>query len=104
MIHSAGPYLVASLLVGLGLYGILTRRNAVLLLNVPPTTTGQFAPASIKALEDFAALRRQTYDKDLALGKAVTAGTATTAAVTDDNTRTSWVPYRDRLVLRKGCA
>ena len=66
-------------------------RNAVLLLNVPPTTTGQFAPASIKALEDFAALRRQTYDKDLALGKAVTAGTATTAAVTDDNTRTSWV-------------
>ena len=32
MIHSAGPYLVASLLVGLGLYGILTRRNAVLLL------------------------------------------------------------------------
>lgn len=32
MIHTAGPYLVASLLVGLGLYGVLTRRSAILLL------------------------------------------------------------------------
>ncbi len=32
MIHLAGPYVLASLLVGLGLYGILARRNAVLML------------------------------------------------------------------------
>ncbi|WP_277454364.1 NADH-quinone oxidoreductase subunit NuoK [Janibacter sp. DB-40] len=32
MIHAAGPYLLASVLVGLGLYGVLARRNAVLVL------------------------------------------------------------------------
>lgn len=32
MIHAAGPYLLASVLVGLGLYGILARRHAVLVL------------------------------------------------------------------------
>ena len=32
MIHTAGPYLLASALVGLGLYGVLARRHAVLVL------------------------------------------------------------------------
>ncbi|WP_377640480.1 NADH-quinone oxidoreductase subunit NuoK [Oryzobacter terrae] len=32
MIHLAGPYLLASVLVGLGVFGITVRRNAVLLL------------------------------------------------------------------------
>ena len=32
MIHTAGPYLLASILIGLGVYGILARRNAVLVL------------------------------------------------------------------------
>jgi NADH-quinone oxidoreductase subunit K len=32
MIHLAGPYVLASLLVGLGVVGITVRRNAVLLL------------------------------------------------------------------------
>ena len=32
MIHTAGPYLLASVLIALGLYGILARRNAVLVL------------------------------------------------------------------------
>lgn len=32
MIHSGGPYLLASVLIGLGLYGMLARRNAVLVL------------------------------------------------------------------------
>lgn len=32
MIHLAGPYLLAALLVGLGTYGMLVRRNAVLVL------------------------------------------------------------------------
>ena len=32
MIHAAGPYALASVLVALGLYGVLARRNAVLVL------------------------------------------------------------------------
>ncbi|NYG06410.1 NADH-quinone oxidoreductase subunit K [Phycicoccus badiiscoriae] len=32
MIHLAGPYLLAALLAGLGAYGVLARRNAVLVL------------------------------------------------------------------------
>ena len=32
MIHVQGPYILASVLVGLGIYGIVVRRNAVLLL------------------------------------------------------------------------
>ena len=32
MIHLAGPYLLAAVLAGLGTYGILARRNAVLVL------------------------------------------------------------------------
>ena len=32
MIHLAGPYLLAASLVGLGVFGIAVRRNAVLLL------------------------------------------------------------------------
>lgn len=32
MIHLAGPYIVAALLVGLGVMGVTVRRNAVLLL------------------------------------------------------------------------
>lgn len=32
MIHLAGPFVVASLLVGIGIYGVLARRNAVLML------------------------------------------------------------------------
>ncbi len=32
MIHVVGPYILASVLVGIGVYGIVVRRNAVLLL------------------------------------------------------------------------
>jgi NADH-quinone oxidoreductase subunit K len=32
VIHLAGPFVVASLLVGIGIYGVLARRNAVLTL------------------------------------------------------------------------
>jgi NADH-quinone oxidoreductase subunit K len=32
VIHLAGPFVVASLLVGIGIYGVLARRNAVLML------------------------------------------------------------------------
>ena len=32
MIHLLGPYVVASVLIGVGSYGILARRNAVLVL------------------------------------------------------------------------
>jgi NADH-quinone oxidoreductase subunit K len=32
MIHLAGPYLLSAILAGLGAYGVLARRNAVLVL------------------------------------------------------------------------
>lgn len=32
MIHLAGPYILASLLIGIGIYGVLARRNLVLVL------------------------------------------------------------------------
>ena len=32
MIHLAGPYVLAAVLAGLGAYGVLARRNAVLVL------------------------------------------------------------------------
>lgn len=32
MIHLAGPYVLAAVLVGLGAFGVLARRNAVLVL------------------------------------------------------------------------
>ena len=32
MIHLAGPYLLAAVLAGIGAYGVLARRNAVLVL------------------------------------------------------------------------
>lgn len=32
MIHPGGPYLLAAVLAGLGVYGLLARRNAVLVL------------------------------------------------------------------------
>lgn len=32
MIHLSGPFVVASLLIGIGTYGVFARRNAVLML------------------------------------------------------------------------
>ena len=65
-------------------------RNSVMLLNVPPTVTGQFAPASIDAIESFAAERRKALSQDHALGLAVDTGGESTLAATDGNARTSW--------------
>ncbi len=45
-------------------------RNAVMLLNVPPTRTGRFAPESVEALRDFAAERRRAFTADHASGLA----------------------------------
>ena len=47
-----------------------------MLLNVPPTTTGSFAPSSVAALESFSSLRRQAYGDNAALGATGTAGQA----------------------------
>ncbi len=63
-------------------------RNSVLLLNVPPTTTGKFAPASVTALEGFKAEREKAFSNDLALGQPATIAGETTALLTDDNART----------------
>lgn len=48
-------------------------RNAVFLMNVPPTTAGAFAPASVAALRAFADLRRATYADDAAAGLPIRA-------------------------------
>lgn len=63
-------------------------RNSVLLLNVPPTTTGKFAPASVTALEGFKAARDKAFSNDLTLGLPVTVNGESTTLLTDDNART----------------
>lgn len=63
-------------------------RNSVLLLNVPPTTTGKFAPASVTALEGFKAARDKSFGNDLALGLPVMVNGESTTLLTDGNART----------------
>lgn len=63
-------------------------RNSVLLLNVPPTTTGRFAQSSVTALEGFTQARAKSFSNDLALGKNVTIGGEATTFLTDNNNRT----------------
>lgn len=74
-------------------------RNAVLLLNVPPTTTGAFAEQSVQTIKEFAAERRRRFTNDVARGRpaVVSQGTTTrqlasvsTTALTDDNSRSGW--------------
>lgn len=64
-------------------------RNAVLLLNVPPTTTGKFAPASSAALEGFTAERAKAFSSDHALGLPVTIKGEASTLLTDGNFRSS---------------
>lgn len=63
-------------------------RNSVLLLNVPPTTTGKFAPASVTALQGFKTARDKSFNNDLALGLPVSVNGESTTLLTDDNART----------------
>ncbi|MHA7269666.1 alpha-L-fucosidase [Arthrobacter sp. HLT1-20] len=63
-------------------------RNSVLLLNVPPTTTGKFAPASVTALQGFKTARDKSFSNDLALGLPVLVNGESTMLLTDDNART----------------
>lgn len=64
-------------------------RNAVLLLNVPPTTTGKFAPSSNTALEGFTAERAKAFTQDHALGLPVSVNGEASALLTDGNFRSS---------------
>ncbi|POH59886.1 alpha-L-fucosidase [Arthrobacter glacialis] len=63
-------------------------RNSVLLLNVPPTTTGKFAPASVTALQGFKTARDKSFTNDLALGLPVSVNGENSMLLTDDNART----------------
>ncbi|MFU8853046.1 alpha-L-fucosidase [Micromonospora sp. SL1-18] len=65
-------------------------RNSVMLLNNPPTVNGSFAPASVDALESFAAERRKAFGADLALGLPVEAPDGATTALTDGSRRSAW--------------
>src|SRR5690606_33902601 len=51
---------------------------------------GSFAAASTASLESFAAERRKTFGKDLAIGVTVAAPDGDTAALADGNRRTAW--------------
>ncbi|GAA1825473.1 alpha-L-fucosidase [Agromyces salentinus] len=76
----------------MGHYQNTVGRNSVMLLNTPPTTTGSFAPASVAALDGFAAERRKALTEDHAIGVPVeVGGDETSAALTDGDTRTSWL-------------
>lgn len=72
----------------LGKYHDSVGRNSVLLLNVPPTTTGQFAPSSVTALQGFTEERQKSFSVDHALGKPVKVSASTTPLLTDGNLRT----------------
>ena len=50
MIHLVGPYVVAALLVGLGVTGVLARRNAVLVLNYRYVDLGRMRTNSANIL------------------------------------------------------
>jgi alpha-L-fucosidase len=66
-------------------------RNAVFLMNVPPTTNGSFSAASVQALKDFKAERDKAYATDFARGRdAVSADGSVVRTLTDDNPLTSW--------------
>lgn len=71
-------------------YDVTTGRNSLMLLNVPPTTTGKFAPESVAALEGFTAERRMVFAEDYALGLPVLANGTAETTITDGNGYTSW--------------
>ncbi len=62
-------------------------RNSVMLLNVPPTTTGRFAPESVAAINGFAAERRMAYTLDHAIGVPAEVGDDTVTSLTNGITR-----------------
>lgn len=64
-------------------------RNSVLLLNVPPDTSGHLPEADVARLAEWNAALRQAMPADLALGVAASAGDASAAALVDGDLRTS---------------
>ncbi len=71
----------------MGHYEGTVGHNSVMLLNVPPTTTGRFAPASVTAIDGFAAERRKAFTLDHAVGVPAQVGGAQVTSVTNGNTR-----------------
>jgi alpha-L-fucosidase len=60
----------------LGLYFTSVGRNSKLLLNVPPARDGRWHASDLRALEGFAARRRDAFGRDLAAGARVTASSS----------------------------
>jgi alpha-L-fucosidase len=75
------------------LYGTSVGRNAVLLLNVPPNTSGRVDDADVAELARFGKAIDATYRRDLLAG-AVPAALART--LTDGRLGTSWSPPGDQ--------
>ncbi len=71
-------------------YDATVGRNSVMLLNVPPTISGGFAPSSISALKGFTSRRQRAFAEDYALGLPVIANGTPETVLTDGNGYTSW--------------
>ena len=75
----------------MGHYMNTVGKNAVMLLNVPPTITGQFSQPMINSITGFASERRKAFTVDRALGVPVSVDGTTDTTVTDGNIRTGVV-------------
>lgn len=71
-------------------------RNAGLLLNVPPTSTGRFHDTDVSRLEEFGQLVRDRFAEDLARGATARASSERrrrrAASVLDDDPDSFWIP------------
>ena len=62
-------------------------RNSVMLLNVPPTVSGQFSADVVASVEGFAAERRKAFTLDHALGRDAIVEGSVVATMTNGNLR-----------------
>lgn len=68
-------------------------RNAVFLMNVPPTTSGSFSAASVQALKDFKTELDKAYAVDYAKSRPASSPDGSTSlALGDGDPATSWTP------------
>lgn len=90
--HAAQDTQVKSAATLFQLYESSVGRNAVLLLNTPPTTAGVLSDADVRALDGMGALIRATYGTNLLAGPQAAPGVS---VLTDGNPETDWTPGRN---------
>ena len=72
------------------LYFTSVGRNSKLLLNVPPTTSGQLGANDVAALDAFGARRREVFARDVMRGARVVAGGDRARHLVDGDPETWW--------------